>query len=245
MADAVTDLLKRKIAALESAYTQQARALDDLTRQFERIARNGLTGLQAQSGWFEYGAGTDRLDANGIQMKDTSGAGKVGIYGLIDLVEHPVDAAVSARWMFQAVAGNVNCAIGAFDVTNSRYAQLTAYANSNGAYVAPSSICFLTLSDGATVKTIATGAITVTSSFVRVETEGGAATDDLATITAACPDSTLLFLIPTDATHTVVVKHGTGNIKLAGGVDFTMDSQDTMLLLIFFGNAWHEIGRGG
>lgn len=245
MADAVVDLLKRKIAALESAYAQQSRALDDLSRQFERIARNGLTGLQAQSGFFEYGAGTARLDQNGIQMKDTSGSGKVGIYGVINLSEHPADEAVSARWLFQAVAGSVNSAIAAVDVTNSRYAQITAYANSNGAYVAPSSICFLTLSDGAAVKTIATGAITVTSSFVRVETEGGAATDDLATITATCPDSTLLFLIPTDATHTVVVKHGTGNIKLAGSVDFTMDSQDTMLLLVFFGNAWHEIGRGG
>lgn len=91
MADAVTDLLKRRIAALESAYAQQSRALDDLTRQFERITRNGLTGLQAQSGFFQFAGDVARLDHLTMQARVPDNASGFNIISAVD--EYQLDQA--------------------------------------------------------------------------------------------------------------------------------------------------------
>jgi hypothetical protein len=91
-------------------------------------------------------------------------------------------------------------------------------------------------------KTIATGVITITGSYHRIETEAAAATDDLDTINGGV-DGMRLVIRPLDAAHTVVVKDATGNIQCAG--DFTMDNaQDTMELIFDSAlSAWLEIGR--
>jgi len=86
------------------------------------------------------------------------------------------------------------------------------------------------------------GAITITASRHTVETNGGAATDDLDTISGG-RDGDLLTIVPVDATHTVVAKHGTGNLNLAGAADFTMDEDDDFLKLELWGATWQEISR--
>ena len=90
--------------------------------------------------------------------------------------------------------------------------------------------------------TIAAGVITVTRSRHTVETQGGAATDNLDTINGAI-DGAILILTAEDDTHDVVVTEA-GNIALAGG-NFTMDTiQDTIMLIYHDAQTkWLEISR--
>lgn len=92
---------------------------------------------------------------------------------------------------------------------------------------------YIDLADSS-VLTIAAGAITVSKNWYKIETEAGAASDDLDTITlgANVGDGHLLFLRPTNDAHTIVLKNGTGNISLSGG-DLTLDDQQDTALLIY------------
>lgn len=97
-----------------------------------------------------------------------------------------------------------------------------------------------------TLETIATGVITIEqSSYVRVDTEGGAATDDLDTINGALVDGQMLVLETADSTRDVTVKDDTGNIQLAGSVDFAMATGRDKLTLIWNARTskWQEISR--
>ena len=84
-----------------------------------------------------------------------------------------------------------------------------------------------------TDQTIASGVIRYSSGSILVETEGAAASDDLDTINIGTlvKGEDLLFLRAKDDTHTVVVKHNTGNIFLAGAADFSLDSKYDLLIL--------------
>jgi hypothetical protein len=88
--------------------------------------------------------------------------------------------------------------------------------------------------------TISGGEITVTQSYHDVDTQGGAASDDLDTINGGNIGS-FLVLRPENAARTVVLKDATGNLVLAG--DFTMDHRSDMILLIFGGTNWVELSR--
>jgi hypothetical protein len=98
---------------------------------------------------------------------------------------------------------------------------------------------------GSAVKyTIASGAITIgDTSYIKVDTEGGAATDDLDTINGATSDGQILVIQDFDATHDVTVKDGTGNLQLAS--DFTILNGRSKLTLIWnaLNNNWEEIAR--
>ena len=93
-----------------------------------------------------------------------------------------------------------------------------------------------------TTLTIAAGVITATQSYHAVDTEGAAASDDLDTINGGA-EGDLLIIYPINAAHTIVAKHATGNLNLAGGADFTMDEDDDFLMLLHDGALWQQIGR--
>jgi hypothetical protein len=90
--------------------------------------------------------------------------------------------------------------------------------------------------------TIATGAITATSSFHTVDTEADDTSDELDTISGGS-DGMVLVIKAAQNTRTVVAKDGTGNLALAG--DFSMDhATDTLTLLYSAGHTkWLEISR--
>ena len=88
--------------------------------------------------------------------------------------------------------------------------------------------------------TIATGAITATTSYHFVDTEGDAASDDLDTVNGAA-DGAFLVLSPANSARTIVLKDGTGNLRLAG--DFSMDINSDFILLIGLASDWYEISR--
>ncbi len=94
-----------------------------------------------------------------------------------------------------------------------------------------------------TTATIAAGAFTADSSNMVIDTEGGAASDDLTTISAVTTGQ-FLILQTANSSRDIVVKHGTGNIFLNGRADFTLTGTRDKLFLIGVSTEWHEIGRG-
>lgn len=88
--------------------------------------------------------------------------------------------------------------------------------------------------------TIATGAVTCTGRFHRVDTEADGATDDLDTINGGVSGETLT-LKAEDSARTVVVKDGTGNLQLEG--DCTLDNAQDTITLIYDGSNWLELSR--
>lgn len=92
--------------------------------------------------------------------------------------------------------------------------------------------------------TIASGAITVTQTYHTVDTEGDAASDDLATINGGAAHDLLILRQANDA-RDVTIKHGTGNIKTFDGSDTVMDSSSSVIVLVSDGTNWHVLGIQG
>jgi hypothetical protein len=95
--------------------------------------------------------------------------------------------------------------------------------------------------------TIAADTIAYLHAYMRVNTEGNAATDDLHTITGGS-DGDLLLIRANTSDRTVVVKNRvgtTGNIRLRAAQTFTMDQSSDRLLLQFDAalNVWIELSR--
>jgi hypothetical protein len=93
--------------------------------------------------------------------------------------------------------------------------------------------------------TVATGAITVTQSYHKVDTEADAASDDLDTITAGSGlgAGAVVVLRAENVARVVTVKDATGNILLGG--DLALSATDRTLTLIYDGTNWREIARSG
>lgn len=153
----------------------------------------------------------------------------------------------------EAAAGVSAGTIIEIDINNEPNTIITGAAFYNVSNPVASSTLLLTANEGvstpkllltpqSSVLTIASGAITVTDSVYRVDTEAAAATDDLDTINGGS-DGYVLILRTSVNSRDVTLKDGTGNLYLAG--DFTLShTQDTIMLrfdaLI---NGWVEISR--
>lgn len=87
---------------------------------------------------------------------------------------------------------------------------------------------------------ISSGAVSATKSYLSVDTEGAAASDDLDNITDGNPGD-LLIVVLENAARIVTLKDGTGNLRLAG--DFIFTSVNDTITLIFDGSNWLELGR--
>lgn len=87
--------------------------------------------------------------------------------------------------------------------------------------------------------TIAAGIITISRSHHTVDVQTGT-TDDLDTINGGTKGDELTLRLPTGSTNTVVVKHNTGNIFLAGGVDANLDSPNKAIKLFYNGTKWTD-----
>lgn len=83
------------------------------------------------------------------------------------------------------------------------------------------------------------------SAWIRLDTEGSAATDDLDTIQAdtgfTLMAGQLLIVTAVNSSRTIVAKDGTGNLKLAG--DCSLDNAEDTLLLMYDGSSWLEVSR--
>ena len=96
---------------------------------------------------------------------------------------------------------------------------------------------FNSISSGASTElTIATGAVTATKSFHTIDTESDAASDDLDTIGGGRAGQRLVVMANNSA-RTVVLKDGTGNLKLTG--DISLDNAEDTAELISDGTNWY------
>lgn len=78
--------------------------------------------------------------------------------------------------------------------------------------------------------TIASGVVTVTGSMHKIDTEASAGTDDLDTINGGT-EGDWLILHSATSSRDPTIKHGTGNIRLPSGSDFTMNTSSDWCLL--------------
>lgn len=102
----------------------------------------------------------------------------------------------------------------------------------------------------ATTLTCASHVITATLFHHLVDTQGGAGTDQLNTISLgsvangiALGAESLLLLTPANIAHVVTVQSGAGNILLIGGSAYAMSDASSALLLRYDGTNWIEIAR--
>ena len=86
--------------------------------------------------------------------------------------------------------------------------------------------------------TIAAGVITRTRSNHTVDTQGDEGTDDLDTISGGV-EGDLLLLRAADSARSIVLKDGTGNLRMPA--DMTLDHADDVELLYYDGTNWLEI----
>lgn len=89
---------------------------------------------------------------------------------------------------------------------------------------------------------IASGEVTPTTSFINVDTEAAAASDDLDTINNPAVGRFMVLNL-TNNSRDVTVKHATGNLRLEGGVDFLMSLTHCTIMFISNGTVWREISR--
>jgi hypothetical protein len=98
----------------------------------------------------------------------------------------------------------------------------------------------------ATTLTIASGAVTLAQSSQIIESETGT-TDDLDTINViSSVDLTYntIIYIKAKATHTITLKHQTGNIYIPGGGDVTL-TENNVAVLLYNGTNWDLINAVG
>jgi hypothetical protein len=123
-----------------------------------------------------------------------------------------------------------------WEVNGSNHLAATAGTGASGYVVLPYvSAQVLQLAGGGYA--IAGGAISPTNSWVLVDTEGAAATDDLDTINLGAFAGGLFILQAVSSARTVVVKHNTGNILCPGAVDFSLDNVNDKALCFYDSNA--------
>lgn len=93
--------------------------------------------------------------------------------------------------------------------------------------------------------TIASGVVTASQGYHKIDTEGDAASDDLDTITAGTgiTEGALLVLRAENTARVVTLKDGSGNLLLSG--DFALSTTDKLLFAIYDGTNWREIARSG
>lgn len=101
------------------------------------------------------------------------------------------------------------------------------------------------MTDASTELTLASGAVTVTQTFHRVDTEADAASDDLATINGGTDGQFLVIRAENTAREVVVTN--SGNITTSDGNNVALDEVYKFLLLIYDGNRskWNVVGGGG
>lgn len=87
--------------------------------------------------------------------------------------------------------------------------------------------------------TIASDTITIVQTRHRVDTQSGAASDDLSTINGGAEGDMLVLSIVNDA-RTVTIKHGVGNVFLAGGTDAVLNDSDQVLVLYYVNAKWMD-----
>jgi len=199
-------------------------------------------GLSLADGTLYFGAGAGRLNAEGLLIKAATnptaankirfmdGAGTL-LLGEIYSDETGADPAFYLNTFYPLV---ISAGLkGGLNLQGNL--QLSGGLVKSGAG-------FIGLGAPATL-TIAAGVVTATRSYHLIDTQAGAASDDLTNILGG-GDGDLLVLSSLDAGRDPTARDaagGAGQLRLAG--DFTFSQTTDTLMLIKRGSTWHELGR--
>lgn len=97
--------------------------------------------------------------------------------------------------------------------------------------------------------TISSGVVVPTAAMHRIDTEGGAASDNLDTLTYTNHNAgKIVGIAAANDSRTVVIRHGqggNGEILTRDGANITLDDTDDWVFFVREGTAWEEILRGG
>lgn len=135
-------------------------------------------------------------------------------------------------------ASSTDNAIARFDSTGGKTIQNSGITISDANDVAG----ITTIRYTGTSATISSGAISITSSFVSVDTEGAAASDDLDTINGGA-DGMLLVLCQTNTARDVTVKNNTGNVRCGTDLAFNTTSDAAIFVYRASNGGWKKIGN--
>lgn len=91
-----------------------------------------------------------------------------------------------------------------------------------------------------TALSISAGVATVSQLFHTIDTENNDPSDDLDTLNGGTEGMFVVFRLE-NGSRTVTLKHGTGNIIIPGGLDFTMEDANDIVLLIFTNSNWRVL----
>jgi len=161
-----------------------------------------------------------------IQRGNTAVSSQPAVY----LISDDDSASTSTLQVEQIGAGRAITAIGPSVCDN-----ITCDDNTVNGKLSPAGVV-LQLS----YETIASDTITIDGSqcFIQVDSEGGAASDDLDTISGGA-NGQILFLMGNGSPHTINVTN-TDNIDLASSPR-VLSNQHDYLMLFYFATLWHEL----
>jgi hypothetical protein len=189
------------------------------------------------------GTGGGTLQGSGVTVGDSN-----NVSGVVNLTATGTVQAATGTVTGNATVGGTLGVTGALTASAAATVGTTLGVTGAATFSSRVEATQLRLTTGSqpTEKTIASGAITLSSaaSFLQDDTEGDAASDDLDTITTVGGEwaGTILVLRAAHDDRTVVVKNGTGNIFLNGS-DATLDNTLDALVLFDNGASWVELCR--
>lgn len=222
---------------------------EDLLKQLEAL-RKRVEALETQEKSIAVGSVTNAMLASMAQATIKGRASGAGTGDPTDLSAAQVATIVNGslnHTLLTNIGTNSHAAIDTALSTASSHIAATAAHGATGAVVGTTNTQTLdnkTLSKLLVSRsdlTLASDAITVTGCYHRVDTQGGASTDNLATINGAASGQ-ILILQSVASARDVTVKNGTGNIFLAGS-DFVLDNSRDFIVLICTGGELNELCR--
>jgi len=241
----------------ETSVTQHEAALTILTSQLSGTAAHENGGLEADVSAYDgavhiSGGVTSAIKHNYAAITapgttDDTGSGySIGsiwfdiandkIYGCVDAT------ASAATWVDLSEAGggatDHGTLVGLGDDDHTQYLLADATRASSGIQ----EFLGVNMTDSVE-KTIASGAITYTQMFMRVDTQGDVSSDDLDTISGGSAGD-IAVIYPESGVRTVVLKgDGSGNITTFDGNDISLDTAAHVAILFFDGTNWKVIAN--
>lgn len=166
-----------------------------------------------------------KIIAGGSQMFlfDASGIQNIIQLSLLGLDNDLEYDGVTVENLFRCDAGNEDCTFKDLNIENGSVSELFSFERTD--------------------QTISSGAISATSSYMRLDTEGAASTDDLFNITGGSIGSMLILQSNNNGRDIIVVDASSntnaGNIELSS--NYTLINNRRRLTLLFDGADWVEL----
>ena len=171
---------------------------------------------------------------NGAEILAIGIAGLVGNEDSSSIRDFRWEGDKNSFALFVDASGDGSTGLGMRPPTSGVIPRLSVNGSANASNITVSGLLNL----DRTEQTIDGDTINATSSYIILDTEGGAGTDDLRTINGGVIGSVVI-LQTTDNGRDVVVVDAVGNLQLSG--NFTLANNRRRIMLLYDGSVWFEI----